>query len=247
MATPIASQGIVRQRVQNAPILPDNQPADVRLGARGDPFLLSPLNGLQAAGAERSYYTFTQEGTRGTGVNLTVATGTSYANTQALMVVYNNNPVGGPDIILDYLTIKIDTVITGGTAWHLYHAMDQVNRYASGPALMTGYNCDGSQPPGVFAYTGVVTAAAPVNAHDVGWNIIANGVLVANAFVTVKFGRLENPPAGTFTIPTTAVAQSTFDAPPVVIPPGWSYVLNEFQAGRSGTGVGEFFLGAIVR
>ena len=240
-------QGIFRQKVTQ-PQTPGT-PMDLRTSAYGDLSSLSVFNGLQAAAVERSYYTGVNEGTRGTGVNLTNGTGTTYAAVQALCIVTNNNPPGGPDVILDYLAIRVDTVITAGTFWHLYHALDQGNRYASGGQLMTMQNADGSSPPGVLAYTGVVVAGA-ANAnqvHDVGYNLIANGVLVANAFVVIKFGRLENPVSGTFTTPTTAVAQSTFDAPPITIAPGWSYVCNEFQAARTATGVGEFFLGFIVR
>ena len=112
--------------------------------------------------------------------------------------------LNAPDVILDYLQVKIDAVITAGTFWHVYHALDFGNRYSSGGALMTTYNCDGGQAPGVLAYSGVVVAtAATTQARDLGWNIIANGVGVAFAQYTIKFGRLENPPQGTFTTLST--------------------------------------------
>ncbi len=249
MPLPIASQGLVASKIPVASILTDGSAGSVRLSSRLDPFVLSPLNGIQEPAVERTYYTAVM-GARVTGVSLTLATGNSYATTQALMVVYNSNPVGGPDIIMDYVTIKIDTVqAAGGTFWWLYHAVDPVNRYASGGAQMPGYNCDGAQPPGVLAYSGLVTATtAGPSARDVGVNFIQNGIGVANMLTTLRYGRLENPPAGTFTIPTTAVAQSAFDVPPVVIPPGSSYVMNEFQVGRATTAaVGEIFMGFIVR
>ncbi len=245
---PVASQLTTATKVLNAPIIPDGNAANVRGGPHGEPYVISPYNGNQAAAVERSYYTFAQEGTRNTGVNLTNATGTSYSAAQALLVVYNSNPPGGPDIIMDYLALKIDAAITGGTFWHIYHAMDQVNRYSSGGAAMNGYNVDGAQPPGVLAYSGVVvsTSAGP-SVRDVGWNIIANGLSAIGAMHVIHFGRLEQPQSGAFTIPTTGVAVSVFDAPPVVIPPGSCYVMNEFQTARSATAVGEVFMGAFVR
>lgn len=243
------AQGVVNRVVAAASSLTENSGQVLRTDRRGELYGLPLLNGLQAAAQEGSYFAFTQEGVRNTGVNLTAGTGTTYLATQALLLVANTNQLGGPDIILDYLTIKIDAVITGGTAWHLYHAMDTGNRYSSGGALMTGYavNGGGGNPSGVLAYTGVLTAtAATGSVRDVGYNLLLNGVGVAQMILTLKFGAQDANP-GTFTTPTTGVAQTVIPAPPIVIQPGWSYVLNEFQTARSATGVGEFFMGAYVR
>ena len=250
MANPVVSvNGVVERDIRRTGVLAEQQPAAPRLNHLGEQYAVTPFAGLQAAAAEGSYTSFVQTGTRGTGVNLTVATGTSYATTQAMLLVANTNPAGGPDVVLDYFKILIDTAITGGTFWHVYHAMDFGNRYASGGALMPALAINGASggPPGVLAYSGVVTAAAATNqVRDVGHNIILNGIGVANMELVIKFGSLD-PGQATFTTPTTAVAQTVLYAPPIVIPPGWCYVMNEFQTARSATGVGEFFLGAIVR
>lgn len=245
----IQSMGKVSHTALSGLLVPDTQERAIRLDRRGEPIVQNLYNGFQQSAVEGSYVSWVNEGTRGTGVNLTVATGTSYAATQALLVIANTNSAGGPDVVLDYVKILIDTAITAGTFWHLYHAMDVGNRYASGGTQMTGYAVNGKDgsPSGVLAYSGVVTASAATgSARDVGHNIILNGIGVANAELVIKFGQQETP-QGTFTTPTTAVAQSVFSAPPIVIPPGWSYVMNEFQAARTATGVGEIFVGAVVR
>ncbi len=249
---PAAAQGIVRR----IPLIDRlvNGAADISLDPQGGMKNLPVLAGSQAAAYERSFYTGVFDVTRNTGVNLTVATGTTYATTQALLIVANTAPAGSnaPDVIMDSLVIKQTAVNTGGTFWYWYHAIDRGNR---GPAAGTGVatllnmqNSEGYSPPGVQVYAGVVTAAAVTSdVRDVGFNVVQNGVGVANAMFILKYGRLENPVSGTFTIPTTGVAITTYDAPPIVIPPGSSYILNEFQTARSATATGEVAVSIIVR
>lgn len=252
-AIPAAAQGIVRSKLlPGVPSFTDNTPQDERLGSHGERYGLSLFNGLQAAAVERSYYTATfqpSDSTRASGVAITPVTGTSYAATQALLIVENTNPAGGPDVIMDTLTIKIDTVPGAGTFWYVYPAVDGIMRYSTGGLKMIPYNCDGNTAQGVLIYGGNPTAlAAGGNCRDIGTGLITNGVSVANAALILKFGRLEGQGSGTFTTPTTGVAQSTFDFPPVVIPPGSSFVLNEFQTSRGTSAtIGELFVGLIVR
>lgn len=249
---PAAAQGIVRRIPLVDRLI--NGAADVSLDPQGGIKALPVLGGTQGAAYERSYYTGVFDVTRNTGVTLTVATGTSYATTQALLVVANTAPAGSnaPDIIMDTLAIKQTAVNTGGTFWYVYHAIDRGNR---GPAAGTGVatllnmqNSEGYSPAGVQVYAGVVTTAAvTTDVRDLGFGVIQNGIGVANSLYIIKYGRLENPPSGTFTIPTTGVAISTYDAPAIVIPPGFSYVLNEFQTSRSGAATGEIAVSLICR
>ena len=248
---PGAAQGSVRTKaIQGVPILPDGAAADLHLGSRGEQFNINIFNGLQTAAVERSYYTGVLEaGGRGTGAAITPVTGTTYLATQALFVVQNTNPVGGPDVILDYAKILIDTVPGGGTFWYIYHAVDNINRYSTGGTAVQLQNADGALAPGVLLYAGNVTAtAASGNVRDAGFNLILNGVGVANSSYCIKYGGLDLGAAGTFTTPTTGVAQSTFAAPAIVIPPQSSYVCNEFQTSRATSAtIGEMFFGVIVR
>ena len=243
---PVAIQGVVRKL---RGVVNTNPPApDLRISPYGDQYVMPVLAPLQASALERSYYVGQQIGTRNTGITLTVATGVTYLSTQALVLVFNGNPVGGPDVILDFVQIKQDAVSTASTFWHIYHALDDGNRYSSGGAEMQMMDADWVKAPGVVAYSGVVvTSAVTGSVRDVGYNLIQNGVGVAQSIYTVRFGRQEGAPAGTFTTPTTGVAQSTFDAPPIVIPPQKSYVMNEFQTARTAAATGEIIMGLHVR
>lgn len=220
-----------------------------RLNALSEQSIVSPYNGMQQSAVEGSYYTVNATGTRGTGVNLGSATGTTYSATNALFIVANTNAVGGPDVVMDYISVFVDT-IAGGTpvAWHWYIALDSGNRYSSGTASLTTLNADNGSPNGVTAYAGTLVAtAATASAHDVDHVLVANGASVALTKYIVKFGCQENTTT-LFTTPTTAVCQETIYAQPVVIRPGWSMVVNEFWGGRGTSAlVGELLAGFIVR
>lgn len=220
-----------------------------RLAARGEQFVIPLLTPNQAAAAEDSYYTFAVTGTRGTGAAIGNATGVTYLATQALLIVANLNPAGGPDIILDELVIKVDSVGTAGTFWHIYHALDSGNRYSSAGTALAPINAAGNAPTGVTGAMGgsPVATSATAAARDLGHNLILNGVGVAFQQIRIKFGATENGNGGLFVVPGTNIANSTVYAPPVVIHPGFSYVMNEFQTARTAAVVGELFLGMIVR
>lgn len=217
-----------------------------RLNQLGELITTSPYNGMQQHALEGGLYYYVNEGTRfgGTGgVTTSTTTLTAYDATKAIFYLANNNPVGGPDVIMDTLTVMVDAIAGGApTFWHWYHTLDTVaaNRYTSGQTVPNGttntcQNAYGQSPPAVFIASGVlVTAAAGGLAHDVGHTLMANGASVANSIYTIVYGGQERG-AGTFTTPTTAVGQSTQTLPAVVIPAGWCYVINEFWVGRTTT------------
>ncbi len=254
MGLPTAIQGISR-RVALMDRLVSTSPADVTLSPQGDIKTLNVLGGLRAAAVERAYYIGTSIGTRNTGTTITSATGTAYSTTNALLVVANTNSgANAPDVFMDSLSVKVDTIAGGSpTFWYWYHAIDRGNRAPlAGTGLATlinMQNCDGAAPNGVQVYGGLITAAAVTSdVRDIGFNILNNGASIAGAIYILKYGRVEGPASTTYTIPTTAVAQSTFDAPTICIPPGYCYVMSESWVGRTTTGlVGEMAVGLIVR
>lgn len=226
-----------------------NEELPFRQGSRGEQIGIGLLTPNQAAALEDSYYTQGVVGTRGTGAAIGNATGVTYLATQALIVVANLNPVGGPDIIMDYLDLNVDSVGTAGTFWHLYHAMDVGNRYGSAGTVLTPRNMSGSVAPGVTGAMGgsPVATTATSEVRDIGHNLILNGVGVAFQNLRIKFGATEMSNGGLFVVPGTNVVNACVYAPPVVIHPGFSYVCNEYQTARTAAVVGELFLGLIVR
>lgn len=249
MAQPTDSYGLAN-RLVSAIAPQNNKTMQFRTDRRGEQIHVNLFNGIQGPAVEGSYCALTAAGTIDTGITLSPATGTTFATTQAMCVIFNGEPLdgSGKDIILDYFKIYQITVNTAGVLERVIHYLDRGNRYASGGTAMSvaPVNGNGVAPSGLIAYAGAVTAtAASSEARLLGSNIILNGVGVKGAEYGVKFA--DQGVAGGFAIPTTAVASYIVQAPPVVIPPGWSYVMNEFQTSRSGAGTGEFYAGFIAR
>lgn len=227
----------------------DNNPAPFRTNQNGEAVVTSLYPAFQQAAVEDAYFTFANTGTRGTGVNMTIAAGTTYASTQALAVIDNLEAVvGGRDIVLDYIVIKQDAVDTAGTAGFIYPTLDDGARYSSGGTAMTGKNASNvSNPAGNF-YTGAITAtSATSGARDLMGVKYSAGVGVADLWMCFKFGGLDPGMLGGNAVPATTAGYFTWYLPPVVIRPGKSFVLNEYKTSRNATGTGEFFLGAIIR
>lgn len=249
MANPVVTiQQFVQSRLPGGALPQDGSVGSSVVDPTGASKVSNIFNGLQAAAVEGSLYSWSQEGTRDTGVNFSIATGTTYAATQALLVVYNGN-TQGKNVILDSFTICYDAVNTAGVRWQWYFAIDNGNRYSSGGALMAGFNAYGESPAGVLAYTGAITATGALgNVRDLGKITAMNGIGAATPTIniTTKFGCQETP-MGTQAIAATTAQNVVLYGPPVVIVPGNSFVINEFQTSRSASGTGEFFLTAIVR
>ena len=245
----VVNQGIVQRRAVTPPQGVDGAFGSPRLTGQLDLKTQNLLTPLQSLAVEDSYYTYASQGTRDTGLAIGATAGATYSTTNAALVIVNTNPAGGMDVILDYIRIKCDT-IAGGTPtfWQIYHAIDAGNRYSSGTGRITGFNAAGSDAPGVALYSGtIVTTAVTDRVRDVGQNLLNNGASVAQAQWLIKFGH-PGPQASTFTTPTTAVAQSVYDAPPIVIHPGFSYVMNEYWTGRTTTAlIAETLVGLSVR
>lgn len=246
-------RGFIADRIGSVARLVDggNSRSYPRLNALQEQVSSNVFNGTQQGGVEGSYYTFANEGTRNTGVTLTAATGASYSATQAILVIYNSNPAGGPCFILDFFQIAYDAVNTAGVGGYFYFAMDAGNRYASGGTTgMTGFNSYGQTPSGITVSTGAITAtAATAAARDLGKLVYINGVGAATPTIllTTKFGCQEMP-TGSQAIPATTAQNVTYFCPaPVVVTPGNSFVINEFQTSRNAAGTGEFFVGGWLR
>lgn len=241
----VNNQGIVDHLVANADVVADGVEGDMRLDRHGESIVQSVYNGMQQSATEGAYIGLAAAGTIDTGITMSVATGTSFSATQAIMVIFNDDPV--KELVLDYFKLYQITVDTTGVLQRIIHYLDRGNRYASGGTAMTLGNASGNgQNPAIFAYAGAVVATAATSAARLlGSNIIANGVGAKGIELTIRYAAQEV--AAGFTIPATTVASYSCVAPPIVIPPGWSYVANEFKTGRGAAGTGEFYAGLIAR
>lgn len=239
--------------LQGAIPMGDGMPNRARADRRGELFVENLYNGLQGFSEEGSYY-YGQTPTPGTAINMSVATGVAFADTQALFTLYNGemqstgaNP--GKRILLDFISFIVTTAPTTAGVWHLQHRIDSGNRYASGGTALTRTNVNmdvGVSPQGIVT-AGVVTAtASTANVRNVGRNVIRTVLANIGDQIIIKFGSQENA-AGGVAVNTAAGVVITLFAPPVIIGPNQSYVCNEWQVGRTATGTGEFMCGWIER
>jgi hypothetical protein len=198
---------------------------------------------MQGLAAEGSMFVATTP-TPGTGVTGTSATGTSYSATNALAIIYNSDTQpsygAGRRIFLDTITLIVTAAGTASTSCHVAHQIDVGNRYASGTNILgtpVNLNMDASGVGSVGrVYGGVLTASAASTAvRFIGRNVLkiasAPAWLVSD-MVTIKFGAQDC--GGYGQVAGTTAAAFTVYAPPVVIGPNQSYILNEWAPSRSG-------------
>jgi hypothetical protein len=240
----VAESGTVNRILSTAPRKADGIDNFSRFDRTGERYYHKPLD-QRGSAYEGSGVALTAAGTIDTGINMSVATGTTFAATQAMFYLYNGD--ANRDIILDWFKLYQITADTGGVLQRVIHKIDKGNRYSSGGTAMSQaqVNGNGAFPSNLVAVAGAVVLTAEVNAQLIGSNIIANGVGAKGVEINIKYGTQEA--ASNATIPTTSVVSFTTNAPAIVIPPGYCYVMNEFKTGRSATGTGEFYAGIIVR
>ncbi len=234
--------------MSNQPVVADGAPSAFRMNRRSEQVISNVFNGLQQAAVEGSFFTWAAEGTRNTGINIGQVVGT-YANTAAVLVIVNRNPVGGPTLYLDSAKIAYDAVNTNGVAGFIYHGIENAERYSSGGTVANGYNAYGQNPPGIYVYCGAVTCTAPGgSARDIDKTVYINGVGPGTPIMNLRMVySCQEKPTASITLPATAGVDATYYVNPVVLPPGSSYVANEFQTSRTVVGTGEFFVSGILR
>src|SRR2546426_1070193 len=128
MAAPVTIFGITAETLTTISKVPDNNQGPgtpVRLGSRGEQFAMNLWNGSQALAMEGSYW-IAATATPGTGIVLSVATGTTFADTQALLCINNTDAVSaqGKNIYLDFITVICTTAPTNTTADFVAHRID---------------------------------------------------------------------------------------------------------------------------
>ena len=235
--------------------MPDTSSQEMRCDRYGNQYSVNLYNGMHALAAEGSMWIATTP-TPGTGITGTAATGTSYTATQALLVLYNseNQPTGmsGRRVILDFITLICTAAGTASTSCHLAHQVDNGNRYSSGGSALTPVNPNmdiGSAGAVGKLYAGVVTATASTSAvrfiHRNIAKIAAAPAWLVGDSLTIKFGTQEN--GGASSVSATVAANMTIYAPPIILGPNQSYVLNEWSPARSAAQSFEFIVGWIER
>ena len=245
------STGRIVNRIQRQP---DGRIQPARLDAGGELFVENLLNDHKALAVEGSYFV-AQTPTPGTGITLTSATGTSYSDTNGIVGINNLDSLGqglqSCDIILDYVKVIITAAGTAGTDSHVASRLDIAARASAGSTLV-GKNVNGRYAANddvADIHAGAITIAAASNqVRNLGRAEVrkaaAPGYIVGDV-ILFTFGTIEKVSAQAIT-PTTA-AMIVLPMPQVIIPPGWSWVLNEWMVARTAAQSAEVEVGYIVR
>lgn len=233
----------------------DGTSSVVRLASRGEQFAMNLWNGMEGLAMEGSLWC-AQTATPGTGITLTVATGTTFSDTQALICINNTDTAlsaGGTGKSIFPLLVNVicTTLPTGGAAHHVAHRVDPTqNRGTAGTQLgavgtapkSLNSGVGGNSIAQVFALgASAVSVAASSSVRNCGRNIIRAAQWLAGDDVRIVYGAREMA-AGGVGIGTNAVSAISVFAPQIEIGPGHSYVLNEWEVSRSGALSGELFV-----
>ena len=259
MAAPVTIYGIIADALASIGRKFDNTDPNsggvpVRLSARGEQFSINMWNGLEALAQEGSLYC-AQTATPGTGIALSVTTGTTFSDTQALICMNNTDTVvayggTGKSVYPLLVTIICTTLPTSGTTHHIQGRLDTQPRGTAGTLL--GANGTTPRPMNsgmgtsavgqVFALgASAVAVGASANVRNVGRGIIRAAQWLVGDQVNIVYGARESA-AGGVGIATNAVSEITVFQPQVVIAPGHSYVLNEWETARAAAISGELFV-----
>lgn len=253
-AAPVLIYGSRGEALLSAPRAADDAdaPQNIRVMGRGEVYVANLFNGQGALAAEGSYYV-AQTATPGTGITLSVATGVTFADTQALLGINNLDTANGGggsagqgrSIYLDFIAWVVTTVATAQTSHHIAHRRDSVLSRSSSGTLLVPKNVNGlyGGTPVAEVRTGNPTVAAATTAvANLGRNVVRSQIYVVQDMVIVKFGSQDMSAGGVGVGSTTATVITLF-APQIVIGPGQSYVLNEWAPARSAALSGEVIVG----
>lgn len=243
--------GLTAEALQSAPRQPDEAEQPMRFGSRGEIIAQNLFNGTAGLAMEGSYFV-AQTATPGTGIAITAAAQTTFSDTAAIMSINNldTNPFisgQGKCIYLDFVQILVTTVPTSETSDHIAHRIDLSSRGSGGTAI-TGRPVHGGFGTLPIAQVLLLptVAAAGTNIRNLGRNVLRTQIPVLFDQYIIKFGSQENAGGGV-SAGSAASSVITVYAPQVVVPPGWSYVMNSWGIARAAAMSAEVTVGWFER
>jgi hypothetical protein len=194
---------------------------------------------------EGSVY-FVRSPTVGTGIAGSILV--AYTDVSPLIIVTNNNPIGGRNIFLD--TIRLTLTVAPASATNLQWAtsIDNIARYSSGGAGGAGTgaaaNLLGPYSPntgigassGALVYAGALVAVARSNQfRQLENGFLRSAIPVVNDQYLFSFGGHEQMYDGVL-VSGVAIAQRTIPHGMVEIGPGHSFLLHHWALANAVTG-----------
>lgn len=249
-SAPFQPQGIVAEALADTARASVAVEKAIRLTSRGEPVCVPMLPDLKSALMEGTYY-IASTPTPATGITLSVATGTSFSDTQGLVGINNSDAVGGKTIYLDFIAFVVTTAPTAATQHDVAYRLDNGQRSSGGTAVASvnaNMNFGNNSVAKVFANPTIVAATGAIRhlGHQTIRKAAAPAYIVGD-LVIIKFGGVDW--AGNVLANFTLTTQTAIivPAPPVAIGPNQSFVLNEWAASRSAALSGEVFVGYVER
>lgn len=201
--------------------------------------LLGPSNALvgiltardTALGDAGNYFTAVNP-TPGTGI-ASAAAPTTLVETTPVLVIYN----GSQNLNIDLVAIRLlDTAhSTGGTGINFTHSLDNGNRYSSGGTALTINNVNSASTNTSLAVInfGAVTATAKSSKQRNLGNLMFRPTVIDATGDKYEIQYGEGATGSVNPVDGTAASHLVIGVPPVIIAPGWSYLINLWKASMS--------------
>ena len=256
----VLNWGIVARLLTRIPYLSDGLPTKGRYSAYGEQVMSIITSKQHQANDEGAYFT-TRTPTVGTGLATTAAP-TTYANTNAFLIVTNGNPPGGKNIWLDYISLGVTAAGTNGTALQVVTALDTIARYSSGAtgagygtniaAILQGPQSNNSNVPfggsSALVYCGPLVAVSPgPNAKILSNPWLRRQIPVVNDRYLINFAQSDAPTAGSSGVAQATALDAFVPHSPVCVGPGGSFLLTLVLPGQSVASSYEVEVGHIER
>lgn len=214
-----------------------------RAGRYGEGYGVQLTSKEVFVGDEGSYFMAITP-TPGTGI-IGHAAPTTFDETKPYLLLYN----GGQNRIYPQFLRLHDTVVSaGGTRMQMTIAVDQGNRYSSGGTALTrnNVNMDSIVTTQATINVGAVTAIAASASRRVLDHIVFRGTVdVVEDVFEINFGASDGPGQGGSRAATVQdMARMTA---PVVVGPGQSLLIHQWQAAQSTGPTFQVALGYIER
>lgn len=200
-----------------------------RRGRYGEEYVIPLSTARHNLAEEGSYFSFVTP-TPGTGIVAGVVT--TFVETTPSLVIYNGTE---NQLVMDFIRETCTVAPVGGTRVRRTITIDDGNRYSSGGTALTVNNTNmksSISAAGVTAYTGAITATAATASRRLiadpifRWGTIG---IVGDIYETV-FGQDGPTPSHT---PVATVATFVKNVPPVVLGPGDSLVIVQWEASQA--------------
>lgn len=193
--------------------------------------LVSDVSARDTALADLGAFYTALSPTPGTGI-IGHAAPTTFDQTKAYLLVYN---AGSSNIYPMYLRLH-DTVISAGGTGVMYwtQVLDTGNRFSSGGTVLTPKNSNfgSTNKSGAIITAGAVVCSANTGASNTLSNFSFRGAAIDVVQDRYEF-QWGVPTVSSNFLQGATYINSSQGFPPVVIPPGASFLIHEWQAAQS--------------